>query len=132
MNRSKLISAFLFLVFFAFAAQAQIPSIPKVGTDALASQVLGILDNTGGLNLSGDQSTKLKANNKSFVDQLMKITGGSDSEDSKKASILNLKTGRMKFLNDLLGNELTQKYMGNVLKAINPLKSKLGLAALAF
>ena len=132
MNRSKLISAFLFLFFFAFAAQAQIPSIPKVGTDALASQVLGILDNTGGLNLSGDQSTKLEANNKSFVDQLMKITGGSDSEDSKKASILNLKTGRMKFLNDLLGNELTQKYMGNVLKAINPLKSKLGLAALAF
>jgi hypothetical protein len=132
MNRSRFISAFLFLLFFAFAAQAQIPSVPKVGADALASQVQGILDNTSGLNLSGDQSTKLKANNKSFVDQLMKITGGSDSEDSKKSSILNLKNGRMKFLNDLLGNELTQKYMGNVLKAINPLKSKLGLAALAF
>ncbi|GAA0878078.1 hypothetical protein GCM10009119_10460 [Algoriphagus jejuensis] len=132
MSQSKFISAFLFLLFFAFAAQAQIPNIPKVGTDALSSQVLGILDNTSGLDLTGDQSTKLKDNNKSFVDQLMKITGGSDSDDAKKSSILNLKNGRMKFLTGLLGSDLTQKYMGNVLKAINPLKSKLGLAALAF
>lgn len=132
MSQSKFPSAFLFLLFFAFAAQAQIPKIPNASTSALGTQVLGILDNTSGLSLSGDQSTKLKANNKSFVDQLMKITGGSGSEDSKKSSILNLKNGRMKFLNDLLGNELTQKYMGNVLKTINPLKSKLGLAALAF
>lgn len=132
MNCSKFLSAFLLLFMVAFAAHAQIPKVPNAGASALSSQVLGILDNTGGLNLSGDQSTKLKANNKSFVDQLMKITGGSDSEETKKSSILNLKNGRMKFLNDLLGNELTQKYMGNVLKSINPLKSKLGLAALAF
>lgn len=132
MNCSKFLSAFLLLFMVAFAAHAQIPKVPNAGSSALSSQVLGILDNTGGLNLSGDQSTKLKANNKSFVDQLMKITGGSDSEETKKSSILNLKNGRMKFLNDLLGNELTQKYMGNVLKSINPLKSKLGLAALAF
>ncbi|MBN7800642.1 hypothetical protein J0A67_07210 [Algoriphagus aestuariicola] len=132
MKNLKILSAVFFLFFVAFAAQAQIPKIPGAGTSALSSQVLGILDNTSGLNLSGDQSSKLKANNKSFVDQLMKITGGSESDDAKKSSILNLKNGRMKFLNDLLGNELTQKYMGNVLKAINPLKSKLGLAALAF
>ncbi|WP_139352815.1 hypothetical protein [Algoriphagus sp. A40] len=132
MNKTKFISAFLFMVFLGFAAQAQIPKVPNAGASALSTQVLGILDNTSGLNLSGDQSTKLKTNNKSFVDQLMKITGGSDSDDTKKSNILNLKNGRMKFLNELLGNELTQKYMGNVLKAINPLKSKLGLAALAF
>jgi len=133
MYRTKFISAFLFLLFFAFAAQAQIPSIPKVGTDALSSQVLGILDSSSsGLGLSGDKSTKLKADNKSFVNDLMKIVGGSGSDDSKKSSILGLKDKRLKFLTDLMGNEVAQKYMGKVLSGINPLKSKLGLAALAF
>lgn len=131
MKNPKFLPVLLFLLFAAFAAQAQIPKIPN-SSSALASQVLGILDNTSGLNLSGDQSTKLKANNKSFVDQLMKITGGSDSDDAKKSSILNLKNSRMKFLTDLMGNELAQKYLGKVISGINPLKSKLGLAALAF
>lgn len=129
MNASKFLSALVIMFFVAFAAQAQIPKLPSAD---LSKQVLGILDNTKGLNLTGDQNTKLKNNNKSFVDQLFKITGGSDSEDKKKASILNLKNGRTKFLTDLLGSDLANKYLGNVLKGINPLKSKLGLAALAF
>jgi hypothetical protein len=132
MQTSKFLSAFFLLFFVAIAAHAQIPKVPNVGSSALSSQVLGILDNTTGLGLTGDQTTKLKTNNKSFVDQLMKITGGSDSDDKKKASILDLKNGRLKFLNDLLGSGLADKYLGNVLKGINPLKSKLGLAALAF
>ena len=132
MKNLKLLSAFFFFFLVAFAAHAQVPKVPSVGGADLSKQVLGILDNTSGLNLSGDQTTKLKDNNKSFVDQLMKITGGSDSEDSKKSSILNLKNGRMKFLNEVLGSDLAQKYLGNVVKAIGPLKSKLGLAALAF
>jgi hypothetical protein len=129
MNKVKFLSALVILLFVAFTSQAQIPKLP---TADLSKQVLGILDNTSGLNLSSDQSTKLKNNNKSFVDQLFKITSGSESEDKKKAGILNLKNGRTKFLTDLLGSDLANKYLGNVLKGINPLKSKLGLAALAF
>ncbi|HSF53931.1 MAG TPA: hypothetical protein VLA71_09280 [Algoriphagus sp.] len=129
MNKSKFLSLLLVLLFVGFAAQAQVPKIPVAD---LSKQVLGILDNTSGLNLSADQTTKLKSNNKTFVDQLFKITNGSDSDETKKSNILNLKNGRTKFLTDLLGSELFQKYSGNVLKAINPLKSKLGLAALAF
>lgn len=133
MNMSRFIPAFLFVFLLAFAAHAQIPSLPKAaGVDPVAKQLLGILDNTKGLNLTSDQSSQLTANNKTFVDQLMKIAGSSDSEDAKKSSILNLKDGRLKFLTSLLGKELSQKYMGNVLKSVNPLKSKLGLAALAF
>lgn len=129
MQPSKFISALVILFFMAFAAQAQIPKIP---TADLSKQVLGILDNTSGLNLTGDQSTKLKSNNKSFIDQLFKISGGTGSEEEKKAGILNLKNGRTKFLTDLLGSDLANKYLGSVLKGINPLKSKLGLAALGF
>lgn len=84
------------------------------------------------MNLTGDQKTKLTNENKSFVDKLFKITEASESDDTKKAGILNLKNSRTKFLIDLLGNDLLSKYAGNVLEAINPLKSKLGLAALAF
>ncbi|MDX5339869.1 MAG: hypothetical protein LPK25_12625 [Cyclobacteriaceae bacterium] len=133
MKNLNFISAFFFFFLLAASVQAQIPKVPATGSASdISSQLLSILDNTSGLNLTGDQTTKLKSNNKSFVDQLMKITGGSGTEDAKKSSILNLKNNRTKFLTDLLGSDLTQKYMGNVLKAIGPLKSKLGLAALAF
>ncbi len=129
MKTQKFLFALLVLLFAGFTAHAQIPKLP---TADLSKQVLGILDNTNGLTLNADQKSKLGANNKSFVDQLFKITGGSDSEDTKKAGILDLKNSRTKFLTDLLGSDLFNKYSGNVLKAINPLKSKLGLAALAF
>jgi hypothetical protein len=129
MNKAKFLYTLLFLLVMSFAAQAQIPKLP---TGDISKQVLGILDNTSGLNLSADQSTKLKTDNKSFVDQLFKITNGTGSEDEKKKGILGLKDTRTKFLTQLLGSSLTQNYMGNILKGINPLKSKLGLAALAF
>ena len=125
----KFLSAFLIMLFVGFAAHAQVPKVP---TADLSKQVLGILDNTSGLNLNADQSTKLKADNKSFVDQLFKITNGTGTEDAKKKSILGLKDKRTQFLTDLIGSDLFKKYSGSVLTAINPLKSKLGLAALAF
>ncbi len=129
MNKAKFLSALILFLFVGFAAHAQVPKLP-VGD--ISKQVLGILDNTSGLNLNADQSTKLKADNKTFVDQLFKITNGTGSDDEKKKSILGLKDKRTKFLTDLLGSDLFKKYSGNILSAINPLKSKLGLAALAF
>jgi hypothetical protein len=124
------LTAMLFLVAFATYAQSSTP--PKVNSNELAKQVLDILENTGEMNLNVNQNYKLKENNKVFVDQLMKISDSSESDESKKSSFLNLKNNRIKFLTSLIGNELTQKYMGNVMKGINPFKSKLGLAALAF
>lgn len=129
MNKAKFLSSLLFLLVISYVSHAQIPKIP---TGDISKQVMGILDNTTGLTLSADQSTKLKTDNKSFVDQLFKITNGAGSEDEKKKGILGLKDTRTKFLTQLLGSSLSQNYMGNILKGINPLKSKLGLAALAF
>lgn len=124
------IAAFLGLfVLLANTSFAQGLKVPKMD---LSSQVLGILNNTSGLGLSDDQESKLKVDNESFVDQLMKISNSTASDDDKKASFLGLKNTRTKFLTSLLGNELFQKYSGQILKSINPLKSKLGLAALAF
>jgi len=129
MKLNKFLFAFAIMAFVGLSVQAQGLKVPKLD---MASQVLGILNDTKGLDLSSDQKGKLETNNKSFVDELMKINDGSASDEDKKASFLGLKNNRIKFLTGLLGNDLFQKYSGQILKSINPLKSKLGLAALAF
>ncbi|WP_075350670.1 hypothetical protein [Algoriphagus marinus] len=130
MNYSKITFLILFLFIGGYTVQAQSLKVPKMD---MSSQLLGILDKgADGLSLSSDQKGKLTTDNKSFVDKLMKIQNGSGSDDEKKEGFLNLKNSRTKFLTDLLGSGLFQKYSGNILKSINPLKSKLGLAALAF
>ncbi|MEB2777196.1 hypothetical protein SYJ56_17910 [Algoriphagus sp. D3-2-R+10] len=98
----------------------------------LSTQLLGILNATDGLDLNADQKDKLMMNNSSFVDQLIDINKSEKSDDDKKTAFLGLKNNRTKFLTELLGNDIVKKYSGKVLKSINPLKSKLGLAALAF
>jgi hypothetical protein len=129
MKLNKFLFAFAIMAFVGLSAQAQGLKVPKLD---MASQVLGILNDTKGLDLNSDQKGKLETNNKSFVDDLMKINNGSASDDDKKAAFLGLKNNRTKFLTSLLGNDLLKKYSGQILKSINPLKSKLGLAALAF
>lgn len=125
--QKSILTLFLFL-FVGFVANAQI-SKPSID---ISSQLLGILDNTKGLKITGDQKSSLSLENKSFVEQLLKITSGTESEDQKKSSILNLKNSRTKILTSILGKQLLGKYTGSILKSIGPLKSKLGLAALAF
>jgi hypothetical protein len=129
MKHLKIVAFLGLFVLLANSSFSQGLKIPKMD---LSSQVLGILNNTSGLGLGDDQESKLKVDNQSFVDQLMKISNSTASDDDKKASFLGLKNTRTKFLTSLLGNELFQKYSGQILKSINPLKSKLGLAALAF
>lgn len=133
MNKLKLILGFALLFMLAANVNAQIVK-PKTNLPEmdLSTQVLGILNNTDGLDLTTDQRDKLTKNNSSFVDQLMDITKSGKSDDDKKAAFLGLKNNRTKFLTSLLGNDLFKKYSGQILKSISPFKSKLGLAALAF
>lgn len=133
MKKLKLILGLIVLLGLSTSINAQVikqkMDLPEVD---LSTQVLGILNNTSGLDLSSDQKEKLTENNSGFVDELMDISKSGKSDDDKKAAFLGLKNKRTKFLTDLLGNDLFQKYSGQILKSINPLKSKLGLAALAF
>ncbi|UZD23256.1 hypothetical protein PBT90_07625 [Algoriphagus halophytocola] len=129
MNKFKIVLGLGLLLFLSSNVNAQGLKIPKVD---LSSQVLGILNDTDGLDLNSDQKEKLTKNNSSFVDELTNISKSGKSDDDKKAAFLGLKNKRTKFLTDLLGSDLFKKYSGQILKSINPLKSKLGLAALAF
>lgn len=137
MNKFKLILGIAILIMLSAHVNAQtIPSVKSPKMDLpemdLSSQVLGILNTTDGLDLTADQKDKLTKENSSFVDQLMNISKSGKSDDDKKAAFLGLKNNRTKFLTGLLGNDLFKKYSGQILKSINPMKSKLGLAALAF
>ncbi len=125
----KLVFTIICLSLFDFTAQSQSLKAPKMD---MAAQVLKVLNNTKGLGLNQDQESKLMDNNKSFVDQLMNINKSDASDEDKKAGFLNLKEKRNSFLTQLLTQALFQKYTSQVTKGINPLKSKLGLAALAF
>lgn len=129
----KLIITPALLLFLGLTmSYAQGLKVPSVGKMGMATQVLDILNTTDGMDLSSDQKSKLEKNNKSFVDDLMKVNDSKLSDDEKKEKFLGLKNSRTKFLTDLLGSDLFKKYSGQILKSINPLKSKLGLAALAF
>lgn len=129
MNKFKLLLGLSLLILLSANVQAQSLKMPKMD---LSSQLLGVLNDTDGLDLSSDQKSKLDTNNKSFVDDLLKLNGSNASDEDKKAGFLNLKNKRTSFLTELLGNDLFKKYSGKVLKSIGPFKSKLGLAALAF
>ena len=137
MSKLKFILGFVLLLVLCVNLNAQtIPSVKSPKMDIpevdLSSQVLGILNNTDDLELNSDQKDKLTKDNSSFVDQLMDISKSGKSDEDKKAAFLGLKNDRTKFLTSLLGNDLFRKYLGQILKSIGPLKSKLGLAALAF
>ncbi len=131
MKKLILATLVLFLVGIG-TTQAQGLKIPSTKEIGMANDVLKILNNTDGLDLSSDQKSKLEADNKTFVADVLKTNESKLSDEEKEKAFLGLKNKRTKFLTDLLGSDLFKKYSGQILKAINPLKSKLGLAALAF
>lgn len=133
MNKLKFTLGFALIMLLGTSVNAQTVKL-KMDLPELdfSTQLLGILNSTDGLVLSSDQKDDLFQKNSSFVDQLMYITKSEKSEENKKTAFLNLKNNRTDFLTDLMGNDLLRKYSDKILKSITPLKSKLGLAALAF
>jgi|GEM_PF-1331325 len=134
MFKIKLLLSYALLFVLVSTINAQTIKTPKMDLPEmdLSSQVLGILNDTKGLDLNSDQKDKLSQNNSSFVDNLMKLKSSEASEEDKKAGFLKMKNNRAKLQTSLFGNDLFKKYSKQVLKSISPFKSKLGLAALAF
>ncbi|MCH6235223.1 hypothetical protein [Cognataquiflexum rubidum] len=134
MKKSFFLFTILFIALFTYNAEAQAIKAPKVEvpTADLQKQLLGALDNVSGLGLSADQTSKLKANNKTFAGEIFKILGGTGTDDAKKGLLNNLGGERQKFLTSLLGNDLLGKYTNKINGLIKPFKSKLGLASMLF
>jgi hypothetical protein len=116
---------------FIYSHQSSAQNLKLPSAD-LSSQVLSALNKVDKLGLSGDQESKLKANNKSFVNDVFGVLNGNLSDDAKKSKFLDLKKTRQNFLMNLLGQQLTGNYNKGVSGMLKPLKKQLGLAALAF
>jgi hypothetical protein len=116
---------------FIYSHQSAAQNLKLPSAD-LSSQVLSALNKVDKLGLSGDQESKLKANNKSFVNDVFGVLNGNLSDDAKKSKFLDLKKTRQNFLVNLLGQQLTGNYNKGVSGMLKPLKKQLGLAALAF
>lgn len=130
----QFVFSLLFVCTLAFVndAFAQSLRLPKGGGD-LTSQVLTALNTVDKLGLTADQDSKLKAHNKSFVDDVFKVLNNNSlSDDAKRSSFLNLKNTRQNFLLQLLGQQLLGNYNKGVGNLLKPLNKQLGLAALAF
>lgn len=124
---------FILVITFGFIYSHQsVGQNLKLPSADLSSQVLNVLNKVDNLGLSGDQESKLKANNQSFVNDVFGVLNGNLSEDAKKSKFLDLKKTRQNFLVNLLGQQLTGNYNKGVSGLLKPLKKQLGLAALAF
>jgi len=134
MKKSIFLFAILFMALYTYNAEAQALKVPKVEvpTADLQKQLLSALDNVEGLGLSADQTSKLKANNKTFAGEIYKILGGTGTDDAKKGILRKLGGERQKFLTGLLGNSLLGKYTSKINGLVRPFKSKLGLASMLF
>ncbi|GHB25557.1 hypothetical protein [Mongoliitalea lutea] len=123
---------FICILLFTNGATAQRLKLPS-GSGDLTNQVLSAINTVDKLGLTADQDTKLKAHNKSFVDDVFKVLNNSSlSDDAKKSSFTNLKMTRQNFLLQLLGQQLLGNYNKGVGNLLKPLNKQLGLAALAF
>lgn len=134
MKKSFFLFTILFIALFTYNAEAQAIKAPKgeIPTADLQKQLLGALDNVDGLGLNADQTSKLKANNKTFAGEIFKVLGGTGTDDAKKSLLSNLGGERQKFLGNLLGSSLLGKYNQKINGLIRPFKSKLGLASMLF
>lgn len=133
MNRTVMISSLFFLTLLSASIQAQSLSIPSVKvSSAVQPQLLSALNSVEGLGLTSDQTSKLKADNKTYSDGIFKILNSSTTDALKESQLLNLGKTRDTFLTGLLGKTKFGTYTTKINNIIKPFKSSLGLAKLLF
>lgn len=97
-------------------------------TDALSSELVKALKPSKGLDISADKLLKLEDNNKSYVNDLMGIFGGSGSDDEKETLALGKQKERKNFVSKLLGDGKATKYYKLIKPQVQPLIKKYALA----
>ncbi|MDN3203467.1 hypothetical protein [Algoriphagus sediminis] len=120
------LGALMFSLVLSSSAQISLPN-PK----EFKSDMLGAMIPTGDLSLNNDQKEELKKQNESFLDNVIKIAQGDDSEDKKISSIKDLAGKNNKALEGIFGDPgVVKKYKKKVKKSIRPFKRKYKLATL--
>lgn len=142
MIKMKQVTILFCMMLFAFVsmnAQAQI-KIPKAAsdltksqdiklpTDALSKELIKALNPGKGFDISPDKLLKLDNNNKSFVNDLMGIFGGSGTDAEKHTLAEGKQKERKNFITNLLGEGKAAKYYNIIKPQVEPLIKKYALA----
>lgn len=127
----KRIYAFLIATFlvagFAFQASAQKISLPSPD---FKKDMLGAFSPGNDVDIDNSKKDELKASNEKFFDDVIKIAGGSGSDEEKKKSILDLGKKQSSTFSKILGEDKAKQYRKSIKKKIRPFKTKYKLATL--
>lgn len=127
----KRIYAFLIAAFlvagFAIQASAQKISLPSPD---FKKDMLGAFSPGNDVDIDNSKKDELKASNEKFFDDVIKIAGGSGSDEEKKKSILDLGKKQSSTFSKILGEDKAKQYRKSIKKKIRPFKTKYKLATL--
>ena len=81
------------------------------------------------LGLNSDQKSQLMKNSESYLDKIMEMAGGSNSDKDKISSIKDLTKKNNSMFSSIFGDEdIVKKYKKGLKKSIRPYKRKYQLA----
>jgi hypothetical protein len=140
MKKTIVLINLLALLFIAANVQAQTLKVPKIGDTAsltlptdkagFAKDFLSSLDAGKDLGIPADKLLSLTGKNKSYVDDIVGILGGSGSNESKLSALTGKKTAWKSAVTSLLGESTAGKYFSKVDKQLGSLKLKYQVAKL--
>ena len=140
MKKTIVLINLLALLFIAANVQAQTLKVPKIGDTAsltlptdkagFAKDFLSSLDAGKDLGIPADKLLSLTGKNKSYVDDIVGILGGSGSNESKLSALTGKKTAWKSAVTTLLGESTAGKYFSKVDKQLGSLKLKYQVAKL--
>ncbi|WP_268033850.1 hypothetical protein [Algoriphagus sp. PAP.12] len=127
----KRIYAFLLAAFvvasFSIQASAQKISLPSPD---FKKDMLGAFSPGNDMDIDNSKKDELKASNEKFLDDVLKIAGGSGSDEEKKSSLLSLGKKQSSTFSKILGEDKAKQYKKSIKKKIRPFKTKYKLATL--
>lgn len=108
-------------------AQAQKISLPHAD---FKKDMSGVFSADSDTDLSEDKKSELKKSNDKFLDDVLHIAGGSDSDEDKKKKLLDLGKKQSGAFSQILGEDKAKQYKKSVKKKIRPFKTKYKLATM--
>ncbi|SFT44793.1 hypothetical protein SAMN04489724_0799 [Algoriphagus locisalis] len=123
--KSLLFAMLLLAISWQASAQKIILPSPDFKKDMLSAFEPG-----NDLELTSSQKEELKKSNSGFLDEVIDIAGGSDSDDAKIKKITDLTKKQNSKLGGILGDSAVKDYRKKVKKQVAPFKRKYKLATL--
>ncbi|UZD23257.1 hypothetical protein [Algoriphagus halophytocola] len=124
--KTKVIFAFtVLLLAIAWQVEAQTINLPSPD---FKKDMLGAFSPGDDLGITDKQKEELNEKNSGFLDSVVNIAGGDESDDQKIAKITGLAKDQNSVFEDILGKDTVKKYRKKIKKQMGPLRRKYKLA----